>query len=369
MEFKRTSRHRLSFSNLMSTRRGRQYACFTFLFVAVVVCIHALWSFSSGYRGWTTPISRIRRTYAQWRGLTASSFKFSPDGPPPWLTHPAPTPLVLRIAVMSVADEFETRAFLRDRVYRDVPRDDVQFVVKFFVARQPVQSGGIFSWQSSATEVDRRVHEEHAKYGDIELIDAEENKYTLCLKRFLALRWAATTPKENYDFFFTADSDSFVRLAAMSRRMHHRRPNLLRPRETFVMWGDMKAAWLHWRKHDDPTKPDIQYDGEWYDFPIGMGYLMSSALTAHLDNVSELLPHRVPYYSDDVLIGSWVAEHAPGTLLISDKGGFHDPPLHGTQPFPIDYSTTLVHHIDISEMQQLREMSQFKDEWLSRGES
>ncbi|KZV78744.1 hypothetical protein EXIGLDRAFT_736655 [Exidia glandulosa HHB12029] len=270
---------------------------------------------------------------------------------------------------MSIADELDLRAFLRENVYSRISTDEVQFELKFFVARQPSAYGDLLPWRLSAGDVNRLVREEHARFGDIHFVDAVENKWTLCLKRFLALKWAASVPQSEYDFFFTADSDSFVRLAALSRRMHHKRPDLLDPRRTFSMWGDMKANWLHWRKANDSSAPDEQYDGEWYDFPIGMGYLMSSALTARLNDVSDLLPHNVPYYSDDVLIGSWVAEYAPETLLMSDKGGFHDPPLHGTQPFPVDYSTVLIHHIDINEMRQLRAMPEWNGEWLPAPQS
>ena len=67
---------------------------------------------------------------------------------------------------------------------------------------------------------------------------------------------AATIPQSEYDFFFNADSDSFVRLAALSRRMHHLRPNLLNPRNTLSLWGDMMNNYKHWRKAEDPDMPD-----------------------------------------------------------------------------------------------------------------
>ncbi|KZV81850.1 hypothetical protein EXIGLDRAFT_730532 [Exidia glandulosa HHB12029] len=266
-----------------------------------------------------------------------------------------------------MADEFELRAFLRDNVYNrsTVPHGDVQFEVKFFLARQPAAFGDLLGvpWRMTAADVNRRMQEEQARYGDIDIVDGEENTWNLCRKRFLAMKWAAHAPQSEYDFFLTVDSDSFVRLAALARRMNHRHPGLLNPRHDFSMWGVMMSKWFHWRKSVDGVSPDERYDGEWYDFPVGMGYLLSSSLTARLDNVSHLLPHNVPYYSDDILVGSWIFEHAPETTIINDKGGFHDPPLHGSLGYPIDYGTALIHHVDLEEMRQLRAMPEWKSEW------
>ncbi|KZV78802.1 hypothetical protein EXIGLDRAFT_847156, partial [Exidia glandulosa HHB12029] len=350
--------------------RGRQTACYVLLSLLVLLLGHALWTFATGYRGWTEPFPRLRRTAAQIRGLTPSSFRFAPTGPPQWYLQPAPRPLVLRIAIMSMADEFDLRAFLRENVYNPatVPRDEVQFDIKFFLARQPAAFGELWGvpWRVTAFDVNRRVQEEQARYGDIEIIDGEENTWNLCRKRFLAMKWAAQAPQSEYDFFLTADSDSFVRLAALARRMNDRQPDLLNPRHEFSIWGVMMSKWFHWRKSADGVSPDERYDGEWYDFPVGMGYLLSSALTARLHNVSHLLPHNVPYYSDDIAVGSWIFEHAPQTMVINDKGGFHDPPMHGSQGHPIDYGTVLIHHVDLNEMRQLRSIPEWESEWQAR---
>ncbi|EJD54616.1 hypothetical protein AURDEDRAFT_156396 [Auricularia subglabra TFB-10046 SS5] len=313
---------------------------------------------------------RATRSYAQWKGFTASSFDFDPNGPPHWLAAPpnASSPLVLRIAILSAADEPEIRAFLRDNVYNraQIPREEVQFELKFFVGRQRAERGRIGLGHDAALEVDRRVHDELARYGDIELMDVEEGRWAMAQKRFAALQWAASVPQSEYDFFFTADSDSFVRLVALARRMRFLRPNLLDPRNTPTMWGDMLPKRRHWRKSQVPGEPDEEYTGEWYQFPNGIGYLMSSSLAATLNNVSDLLPHNVPYYADDIIVGSWVAEHAPETIIISDRGGFHDPPLHGKHPLPIEYSTVLIHHLNLEEMQQLRALPEFQGEWLQQ---
>lgn len=337
----------------------------------LLLSLHTVWSFSTGYRGWTAMYWRATRSYAQWKGFTASSFDFDPSGPPRWLAAPANAsapPVVLRIAVLSAADEPEVRAFLRESVYNraQIPGNEVQFELRFFVGRRRAARGWIGRGRDAAGGADRRVNEEQARYGDIELVDVEEGRWAMARKRFAALQWAAAAPHSTYDFFFTADSDSFVRLVALVRRMRFLRPTLLDPRHTPSMWGDMLPKRRHWRKAGDPEQPDEEYPGEWYQFPNGIGYLMSSALVARLNEVADLLPHNVPYYADDIIVGSWVAENAPETLIISDRGGFHDPPLHGKHPFPIEYSTVLIHHLNLEEMQQLRALPEFQGEWLEQ---
>lgn len=347
--------------------RRRRLLCNGFLVLCVLLGLHAVWLVSSTYRGWTAPWARIVRTYAQWRGFTPASFRFAPEGPPDWLRPPAGSasaagPLQLRIAVVSVADEFAVRTYLREWIYNrtQVPGDEVQFELKFFIGRHP--RGRWFD--SDAGNVDGRVLQEAARYGDVELVDAHEGRWSVAQKRFAALKWAASVPPSEYDFFFTVDSDSFVRLAALARKMRYMRPDLLNPRTTPILWGDMMYNWRHWRKSPDPNLPDEQYAGDWYQFPVGIGYLMSSALAARLNNVSHLLAHNVPYYSDDVAVGSWISEHAPETIFITDRGGFHDPPLHGQVPHPIEYGTVLIHHLTLDEMRYLRAMQQWEGEWL-----
>ena len=57
--------------------------------------------------------------------------------------------------------------------------------------RQRSEYGDVLPWRESAAEIDRIVCEEQLQYGDIELLDAQEGKYTLALKRFMAIKWVS----------------------------------------------------------------------------------------------------------------------------------------------------------------------------------
>jgi hypothetical protein len=88
---------------------------------------------------------------------------------------------------------------------------------------------------------------------------------------------AAEEPASAYDWFITADTDSFFRLAGIVRRVQHMRPNL-DPRTQPVFWGHMLWATAHWRAGTGVTggRPvDADYQAEGYNYAIGMLYLMS----------------------------------------------------------------------------------------------
>jgi hypothetical protein len=92
-----------------------------------------------------------------------------------------------------------------------------------------------------------------------------------------------------YDWFMTQDTDAFVRFAALARRNKYIDPTLTKPREQQILWGMLMPSDRHWR--DSSKVPQDQrvdhgpyqgqwysadeaYEGSWYHYPAGMGYLI-----------------------------------------------------------------------------------------------
>jgi hypothetical protein len=88
------------------------------------------------------------------------------------------------------------------------------------------------------------------------------------------------------------DSDSFVRFAALARRLATIRPDLREPRKQSIMWGQMLPAEWHWRDSHSITQEqrvqstdkmqwysgDEAFKSEWYSYPVGLGYLLRYTL-------------------------------------------------------------------------------------------
>jgi hypothetical protein len=75
------------------------------------------------------------------------------------------------------------------------------------------------------------------------------------------------------------------------------------------------------------------------------------------------LAHNIRYPFDDMVIGSWINENAPETVLLHDWDGFHDPPGHGWKTGVVGWETVVVHHLDPEEMREMRALPQFRGEW------
>lgn len=91
------------------------------------------------------------------------------------------------------------------------------------------------------------------------------------------------------------------------------------------MWGHMLTHVRHWTPAEgNRSAEDPFYDGDWYSYPWGMAYMMSSALVGNLTAPGIQLPHHIKYAGDDIMIGSWVWQFAPDTDIIDDQKGFHD---------------------------------------------
>jgi hypothetical protein len=176
-------------------------------------------------------------------------------------------------------------------------------------------------------------------------------------KRWHMLQWAASKDPGAYDFYLSADTDSFLRIAALARRFRYLRPNV-NPRTHAVLWGHMLDAKRHWiYTSGNQSMEDPYVDGTPYRYPAGMAFLLSSALVRQLTAPGVELARHIKYNLDDVMHGMWTADHAPGTDILDDPAGFHDPPPENKRWQPtrtIDYDAVCVHHIVPSRMDEMR---------------
>jgi hypothetical protein len=223
-------------------------------------------------------------TYA---GLPPDAFQWSSTAPPPWLSARPGAPLHLRIAIITHPAEYSRRAAIRRYVLAGVPASEVVLEHKFFVGRTTVRWWQL--WKPSAAATDAAVDREIEKEGDVVRLDIPDNKHGLGTKRWEALQWGGRASAQAYDWFFTMDSDSFVRLAALARRSTSFSSELRNPRTRSVMWAQMLSMDRHWK--DSSHVPvsqrlsrtaedkrwwsgDESMHGEWYDYPVGLGYLI-----------------------------------------------------------------------------------------------
>lgn len=124
--------------------------------------------------------------------------------------------------------------------------------------------------------------------------------------------------------------------------------------------------------------------------------LCSSLLVDTLLSVQNpTLPHHIPYPSDDVMIGAWIAglelfpekdahfettpDHSPPpvhkvipkpylpepvhTEILDDVVGWHDFSDRGGHNATFSWSSVCVHHVTGDEMLQFRSMDAIRGEW------
>jgi hypothetical protein len=242
-------------------------------------------------------------------GLPADAFNWTSPNRPAWLEPPKSktTPLVLRFAIVSHPKEFARRKAIRETVLADIPRREVKLEYYFFLGKTN-KLEEVNGRNMTAKEVNTAVQKEKQRYGDLYLLDMTESSRGLGEKRWRALQWvrsafccmshltlvgvllqASEAPRSTYDWFFTADTDSFVRFAALARRLATLKPKLRKPREQRILWGQMLVANRHWRDSQGvPEEQKIEsgdyegqwysgdesYEGEWYSYPVGLGYLI-----------------------------------------------------------------------------------------------
>ncbi|KAF8991472.1 hypothetical protein BDQ17DRAFT_1370711, partial [Cyathus striatus] len=209
--------------------------------------------------------------------LGSALIPWSPSPPPPpplWLQdNPAGGPLVLNIAVISRVDGFDRRKDMRDAIFEGVRPSDVKFEYRFFVCAP--QEG------PEGEKLHSRLLEENKYYNDVMILDnIPDIPERISEKRYMAFKWAGAMSKNDYDYFFTLDSDTFVRLGALARRL----PVFLtgkniKPREQPVLIGRMSVHWVHLLNtipdgNKDPVDEDEYIRGPWYSYPMGISYMI-----------------------------------------------------------------------------------------------
>ncbi|KAF9000318.1 galactosyltransferase-domain-containing protein [Cyathus striatus] len=348
----------------------------TTLLLVVVVLVH--------YAGGSFKDVNIPYVTAPIPGFpNEKSFAFDKNPRPSWLDeNPVGGPLGLRIAVVSRADEFDKRQALRESVFLGVRDTDVKLDFRFFVGA-PV---GLTHWVTSV-----RLSQENRTYGDVVVLeDIDDIPERLSEKRYAALKWGGSVPHDSYDYFMTIDSDTFVRLGALARRMpSFLKSKNIKPREQPVLIGRMGEHLTYFMNtvpdgNEDPSLEDEYLKGPWFPYPSGIGYMLSSSLVNTLLSTEPPLPHHIHYPSDDVMIGAWIAalRYFPDKSVEFETTAEHSPePVHKVVPKPylperwhdfiergghdasFSWSSICVHHVTADEMIKFRAIDAIKGEW------
>ncbi|TFK98734.1 hypothetical protein BDV98DRAFT_595402 [Pterulicium gracile] len=298
-----------------------------------------------------------------------SSFDFTTSRPD-WLSVPERNAqlLIIRLAIISHSKEFDRRKAFRQYVLADLPAHKFEVEVHYR-----------FIMGYTRDVDDLRVAQERAVHSDILVIDQEDGTDRMGEKRRRMLRWAAEMPGSRYDYYMSADTDAFVRLAALARRLRKYKSDTElpgSPREQDIMWGRMGAHALHLTPNADESHPEVE-DEEvppgparfWYSYLYGFIYLFNSHLVDRLTRQEVVLPHHIHCPADDVILGMWVANHAEGTTVVDDVQGFHDPTGHHSDEKstrPVSRDSVVAHHISVAdpEMIGMRKVEEFKDKWV-----
>ncbi|KAF9554340.1 hypothetical protein CPC08DRAFT_766796 [Agrocybe pediades] len=307
---------------------------------------------------------------------------------PDYLNASVDRPIVIRLTIISRADEFERRQAFREAILDGVSENYVQLAYKFVVGR-PVEP-------DSRTDhaVLQAIREENNKYDDLLVLeDIKDVPARLSEKRYAALKWTASVPEYEYDWAMTMDSDTFCRFRLLAQRLQYFYPTA-NPREKPVLLGRMGGHLVYFENTvPDDTEDDNAEDhiikGQWYSYPLGIGYMLSH------NYERKPLPHHVNYPSDDVMIGAWVAAlkdfHDPSvkfettldhddppvrqvhprpylpysvdTTIIDDKVGWHDFKNRGGFEQTIGWESACVHRMSIEEMRAFRKMDEVKNDW------
>ncbi|KAF9000316.1 galactosyltransferase-domain-containing protein [Cyathus striatus] len=329
-------------------------------------------------------------------------FGFNRDPRPSWLDVPPLEPLVLRVAIISKADEFNRRQALRDAVFHGVRESEVKMVYKFFVGHS------VGNTTSDAKII--RLETEKQTFNDIiQLDDIDDRRNRISEKRFAALKWGGSVPRNTYDYFMTMDSDTFVRFGTLARRMPVIFNEDVNPREQDIIIARMRGHDMYWINRvedgnkDSDTKEDQFIRGPWFKYPVGIGYMLSSRLVDTLLETNPPVPHHIRYPYDDVMVGSWIASlknfhdpraqfwtlpefehdpisrlpHRPSQIIhpkpilphkvdvniMNDWVGWHDYVGRGGRQGSFSWSSVCVHHVSADEIRKFRKMKEIKDEW------
>ncbi|KAF4616412.1 hypothetical protein D9613_008241 [Agrocybe pediades] len=327
---------------------------------------------------------------------TLGYFDFSFAGIKPAYLSSLPTePVIIRLSIMSRPTEYTRRQLLRDYMLSGIPAEYLKLEYKFFVGTERMRDG------KAARE--SIVLAESQTYGDLEILeDIEDIPEKISEKRFTALKWATHESSKTYDFAMTLDSDSFCRFKALAQRLHQLYPHLS-PRTQPVLIGSMGYQSIYWnttsntssRQSSSTLQEDKWFIGPQYQYPVGIGYMMSSNLAEEIIGAGTAIPHRIHYPYDDVMIGSWVSglrllrdeqqdffqvkeqgvlekvvpkpylPRSVDTAVIDDKAGWHDYKNRGaiSRQHSIGWDTVCVHRIKDDEVQKLRRKKEIRLEW------
>lgn len=217
--------------------------------------------------------------------FSADIFILKNSSRPEWLDTPPPKPLVLRLAIITRVDGFDRRNALRQSLLRGIPESDVKVEYKFVVGHERYPwVGKPYSW------VDQWVRDEQTKFGDVLILNMEENMKRMTEKRYRAMQWGGLAEPSSYDFFMTLDDDTFCRLPALARRMAADKVlSRKEPRKEPIIVGRSMSNWRYWvptvptkkvpggidetlEGHEDEL--DLVVNGPWYEYPGGIGYML-----------------------------------------------------------------------------------------------
>ncbi|TFL00671.1 galactosyltransferase-domain-containing protein [Pterulicium gracile] len=307
--------------------------------------------------------------------LDPTHFFLTQNSRPEWHSSPRldKPPLSFRIGIISHPSEFAKRHAIREYILSSVPTTACTFTYRFLLASSP----------PSASHDDHLVLQEIHEYNDIVLLDMHEDPRRMAEKRWRVLRWAAEANRETYDYFLAFDTDVFIRIHALALRIRTMHPEF-KPRQESIMWAQMQSHKVHFvHRPDSDSDPNSylveddqvflegEYRGpEWYPYPMGFGFLMSSHLVSRLNHPKLKLPHHVHFPSDDVVMGMWVSEWAGDTKIVRDKAGFHEPTGHDVwkpeDTAPITWESVVLHHVKPWEYRELRKVEEWEGEWTPR---
>ncbi|TFK31665.1 hypothetical protein BDQ12DRAFT_693758 [Crucibulum laeve] len=366
--------------------------------------------------------------YHLYWGPAPIEFIYNLEPRPSWLDTPLPAghePLILRLAIITHIKESDRRKAIRDNVlsglditsaspsrsnssysrpFSSNSSSEIQIEYRFFAGRAP--PAGFFSWGKSPNE---RILEENRRFGDITVLDVDDVPERVSEKRYGALIWGGSAPTGSYDYFMTMDSDTFCRFPVLARRLQHLYGQKnIKPREQPVLIGRMSTQMIYYQSTHSEKEGwedradrhgrgvDEMFRGPWYQYPVGIGYMMSSSLITSLLSATPPLPHHIPYPMDDVMVGSWVAglqhlpdrstdwlaqydssspphivhpkpyiPHAVETTIIDDYHGWHDWPLRRGRWYAsqIGWGSVCVHHASPGKMKTLRGRKEIREEW------
>ena len=364
----------------------------------IVLVIIALFS-RSGKKG--EPESSVESDF-KWEN---ESFMFEGHKKPGYLDAPLEKPVVIRLSIISRVDEYDRRQTLRETMLAGVKPKEVNLDYRFFVGKAKDED----KWKEALP----RIQEENRVYNDVMVLDTTDDiGERLSEKRFAAIKWvrlleyllcllfpnfeqAGSVPHDQYDYAMTLDSDTFCRFHVFAQKLRFIYTDI-KPREQPVLLGRMSPHRVYYLNtvadgHQDSAEEDVHLDGPWYSYPSGIGYVLSSNLTATILNVQPSVAHHIHYPSDDVMIGSWIAglKNFPDpeakfettkepigpaypqpyypdkidTRMVDEVIGWHDFKGRGGHDSSIGWETVCIHRMKPDEMKEFRKMKEVRDEW------